>query len=146
MLTVICHRDLRSPAYWGRVDTWRKREAFIALVRHLKGFPSDYRQWDCFLFDDYIMRQQTNLTFLRRHLPLSDGNDEEHFGDAIDFDWDAHAYVPRKRKRSSKPLKKKKKPTPKAKVLPKSTKPKGKGVMVYDVEKGCLVPIASPTE
>ena len=133
-------RPLRSPTYWGQVDLWRKREAFIALVRHLKGFPSDYKQWDCFLFVDYILRQQTTLTFVRRHWPLSDGDDEANFGDAIDFDWDEHTYVPRaKRKRSVKPVLKKKKPTPK--VLPKKTKSKGKGVMVFDVEKGCLVPV-----
>ena len=131
-------RPLRSREYWGNVDVWRKREAFIALVRYLKDFPSDYKQWDCFLFTDYIMREEATLTFMRRHLPLSDGNDEEHFGDAMEFDWEKHAYVARKKKKSVKSVAKK--PMPK-KVIPKTSGAKSEKVMIYDAEKGFLVPL-----
>ena len=74
---------------------------------------------------------------MRRHWLLSDGDDEEHFGDAMEFDWDAHAYVARKRKKSVKPVKK---PMPK-KVVLKTKGSKSEGVMVYELEKGCLVPL-----
>ena len=50
-----------------------------------------YKQWDCFLFSDYSIRRQLATTFDVRHLPLSDGNDEENFEGKLVFDWAAHA-------------------------------------------------------
>ena len=130
-------RPLRSPYYWGaKVDKWRKREAYIALVRILLGILKDYRQWDCYIFSDYSLRQKSARTFDKRHFPLSDGDDETHFDGEYEFDWEQHGYSPRKKR----------------KLITTSCKRKRSGVvstntatpsqvMVYDVEKDCLVPL-----
>ena len=128
---------LRTPWYWGHIDLWRKREAYIALGRHLLGYKPNYQQWDCFLWTDYVCRQLLGKTFLVRHYPLTDGDDEANFGDALKFDWDKHAYAPVK-------------PEPKAvcnssktgtgMVTPPSKKKASDKPMIYDVEKGCLIP------
>ena len=91
---------LRSPQHWKDVAKWRKREAFIAIMRVLCDFHSYYKQWDCFLFSDYVFRQQMAKIFDLRHYPLSDGNDTLHFGEVIDFKWSNHSFVP-KRKRNN---------------------------------------------
>ena len=136
---------LRSPSFWGnKVDLWRKREAYIALARNLLGSKPEYQQWDCFLFSDYTQRQRLTLTFVKRHLPLSDG-DDEHFNGHLKFDWAEHAFT-LKRKKSRSP---KEEPTVVKRVRrkPKNVKPpsrqnvKNKKPMVYDVEKGVLVPM-----
>ena len=126
-------KPLRSPYYWGnRVELWRKREAYIALCRHVAGKPPAYPQWDCFLFGDYAQRQRAGKTFVKRHLPLSNGEDEINFNGEYDFDWESEEYSPPKRVK-----------------LEKQTRPKvvhsaaqaSAGVMVFDVEKGCMVPM-----
>ena len=125
---------LRSPAYWGRIDLWRKREAYIAVGRHLLGFKPNYNQWDCFLWTDYVVRQLLGKTFLVRHYLLSDGDDEEHFAGALEFDWDQYSYAPRSR------VKPEPKTASKSSVTPLVTPTKSSRPMVYDVENDCLVP------
>ena len=92
---------LRSPTHWKRVAKWRKREAFIAIMRVLCGFQSYYKQWDCFLFTDYVFRQEMAQIFNLRHYPLSDGNDQLHFGDALKFNWAKHTYQPKSKRRNT---------------------------------------------
>ena len=91
---------LRNREYWSKVSLWRKREAYIALARHVLKRDPNYNQWDCFRFRDYQDRQSLSRTFMKRHLPLSDGRDEVHFQGKLTFDWDKHAYSPVKRKGS----------------------------------------------
>ena len=96
-------------------------------------------QWDCFLWTDYVQRQRASATFLARHLPLSDGNDDANFDGRLHFDWDKHKYSPHKKTHKSKSV-------PKAKLKPASksasaSAPLSKQIMVYDVEKDCLVPM-----
>ena len=62
---------------WKSVQVWRKREAYIAVVRFILVRPS-YHQWDCYKWQDYMERKKCGKTFLKRHLPLSDG-DDKHF-------------------------------------------------------------------
>ena len=88
---------LRSSEYWRKVDTWRKREAYIAVVRHVLSKPAGYRNWSSFLFSDYVQRQDCGLTFKRRHLPLSNGDDRYNFAGKYSFKWSEHVYVPRKK-------------------------------------------------
>ena len=90
-------KPLRSPEYWESVDQWRKREAYIVLERFLLGYSSSVRQWDCFLFRDFLQRQRATITFVKRHLPLSDDKDLENFDGTLEFDWDKHRYSPKKR-------------------------------------------------
>ena len=66
-----------SASRWKKVHLWRKREAYVALVRFILQRPS-YQQWDCYKWQDYIERKKCNRTFTLRHLPLSDG-DDSHF-------------------------------------------------------------------
>ena len=129
-------KPLRSRFYWGhRVDVWRKREGYIALCRHVAGKRPAYPQWDCFLYLDYVHRQQAGKTFMKRHLPLSDGEDEQNFNGEYDFDWEAEEYSPKKRVKLEK---KQKRPS---RVVRSSDAHISTGVMVFDVEKGCMVPM-----
>ena len=65
---------LKSRADWSNpCRNWRKREAYIALMRHVQKCPN-YNQWDCFRFVDYTDRQGWARTFNVRHLPLSNGD------------------------------------------------------------------------
>jgi hypothetical protein len=90
------------------------------------GFSAGYAQWNNFLFTDYINRAKLCKTFLKRHLPLSDGNDEVNFNGQMKFDWAKHAY--------KKPIRVKREPNPTEE--PKSSAPS----MIFDVELGCMVP------
>ena len=125
---------LRSRAYWGtNVDVWRKKEAYIALGRFLHGESPGYRQWDCFNFADHVSRAQLGKTFVKRHLPLSDGNDEKNFEGKFSFDWKKHAWV--RSKTSVKPEPTSSKPA--TSVTPIANLP----TMIFDVELGRLVPL-----
>ena len=128
---------LRSPTHWGEIDLWRKREAYIALGRYLLGYPPDYRQWDCFLFNDYQVRLMLARTFFVRHYPLSNGDDEANFHGALDFDWDKHEYTPRSKSKVTVDL-----TTPAAASTSSKQSPMKKSCpMAFDVDKGCFVPI-----
>ena len=116
------------------MQPWRKREAYIAVVRHYRK-RKNYRQWDCFAFDDYRERAELAKTFVVRHLPLSNALDDDFFqGYLVDpKEWSAPADEPQVSK-------KKKKSVPrKGKLTPTSASDR---VMVFDVEKGELVPLS----
>jgi hypothetical protein len=132
-------KALRSRAYWAKVDPWRKREAYIALVRFLRGLKADYNQWDCFLWCDYTQRKRATVTFNRRHLPLSDGMDEENFDGHLEFDWEEHHYSPKKKVKQVKAAPRVKKSAPRNTT--QRSKQTENQIMVYDVEKDCLVPM-----
>ena len=123
---------LRSADRWAKVEMWRKREAYIALARHLLVGKS-YKQWDCFSFSDFMFRQRCGRVFKKRHLPLSDGEDKKHFGNDIDFIWtqDLPSPTPIKRKVQST--------TATQPVNKRKAKRKARPLM-FDVELGCLVP------
>ena len=97
----------------------------------------EYKKWDNYSFPDYSIRQQLARTFRVRNLPLSDGNDEKNFEGQYTFDWHKHAYKPRLpggRVKSEPAEKKVVVPVPSTIAGPSGPQ------MVYDVEKGCLVP------
>ena len=125
-------KALRSSEEWARVQVWRKREAYIALVRHIRGHHG-YPQYDCYVWADYIERQHAGKTFRLRHLPLSDGRD---FEGQLPFRWSDEDVKdsPRKPKKSAK----------RARASSSSSKvvvSKGQEApAAWDVEKGCFVP------
>ena len=81
---------------------WRKREAYIALMRYIKT-DEPYRQWDCFRFEDYLDRQDWAETFHKRHLPLSNGDPANFKGPIQNPDcWDSTADKEPPRKKSRK--------------------------------------------
>ena len=129
---ILGSRPFRSRQHWGKnVSLWRKREAYIALVRYLLGIRPDYNQWDCFIFGDYIMRQRLHKTFVSRHLPLSNGNDELNFQNKFKFPWGKYTSdVPRKVKHEGK-----------VSVKSQKSVPCSDAPMIYDVELGCLIPL-----
>ena len=130
-------RPLRSRKYWAlSVDIWRKREPYIALIRFLLGLSPDYQQWDCFLFSDYSLRQICNKTFMIRHLPLSDGNDEANFMGKMNFDWS-------KRVQDDTPKKVKSEPVVVKTTQSDASASAKRQPMIFDVELGCLVPFDS---
>ena len=108
---------------------WRKREAYIALMRHIQKPGEAYAQWDCFQFKDYEARQQWAATFRKRHLPLSNGDPKNFHGRIQNPDcWDSTADKEPPRKR------------PKLKKEDRASCPiADQEVRVYDVEKGCFV-------
>ena len=125
-------RPLRSRDFWGQsVDLWRKKEAYIALGRFLLDEPVGYRQWDCFRFEDHVSRAQLSKTFVKRHLPLSNGDDEKNFNGKFKFDWSKHAW--KRKKTVTRDLNKRSKLSHDS---TSSTVP-----MIFDVEQGCLVPL-----
>ena len=69
---------LSSKKKWTSVAPWRKREAHVTLCRILLKRPA-YRKWHDFLFADFVERNNLHFTFLNRHLPLSDGETDNHF-------------------------------------------------------------------
>jgi hypothetical protein len=108
----------------------------IAVARFCLGLPTDYKQWDCFLLSDYLNRQALIETFRKRNLPLSNGNDEENFEGQYIFNWEDHACGPSPVRVKTEPVSSRASasavttPAASAKTPP----------MVFDVEKGCLVP------
>lgn len=93
---------MTSAEKWKCVAVWRKREAYIALVRCLLERPS-YQQWDCYKWQDYVEREKCHKTFVTRHLPLSDG-DDTHFNGQLPNppQWNDGPLPPKKRRRSKK--------------------------------------------
>ena len=129
-------RPLRSRQSWSNVSQWRKREAYIALGRYLLKADTGYKQWDCFRFMDYSMRQTMGKTFDTRHFPLSNGRDEDNFGkNGLDFDWKKHSYKVSKRVKSEPGEYKN------PDVTTTSSLVDDQQLMIFDVELGKLVPI-----
>jgi hypothetical protein len=127
---------LRSKDNWAAVQTWRKREAYIALVRHIRGH-TGYAQYDCYHWRDYVERQRANKTFLARHLPLSNG--DNFGGDLPDPpEWASvqeDEPTPKKRRRKVEKIKAEPIPlTQRVVVKRSSSKP-----MVWDVENDRFV-------
>ena len=89
---------------WGAVQDHRKREAYIALIRLLHEQPN-YKKWFCFDFSDYIQRQSLAVTFNRRHLPLSTGDNFSQFGGLVLDPPAWHQKVVAKSKRKKKTTK-----------------------------------------
>ena len=130
-------RPLRTRKHWAGVDKWRKREAYIALGRSLLGYDAGYRQWDCFLWKDFLIRSQLYRTFDVRHLPLSDGRDEVNFQGKYKFDWKKHHYSPAKQKGKASSYVK---PEPRQES---AVQTQSQERMIFDVELGKLVPLDS---
>ena len=127
-------RPLRTRKSWADVAKWRKCEAYIALARYLLKADTGYKQWDCFRFGDYTMRRAMALTFQNRHYHLSNGQDDDNFGEGkLDFDWDKHAY--------SRPKKVKSEPGEYKGLKMAETSATDERPMIFDVELGKLVPL-----
>ena len=125
---------MSSQAKWAAVEPWRKREAYITLIRQILKKES-YRKWHDFRFTDLVERNNLHHTFKNRHLPLSDG-DDSHFGGLITNPphWSGEQPVPQKQQRVSRPVSKKKGKTVKKEVGPLTCTPKR-----FDPESGTLV-------
>ena len=107
---------------------------YITLVRFLLELSKEYKQWDCFCLANYLNRQALIQTFEKRNLPLSDGRDEDNFEKKYTFDWVKHAYA--------HPLRVKPEPavSKSSAVGTPAASAAGGPPMIFDVEKGCLVP------
>ena len=66
---------MNTKTEWQHVPIWRKREAYIAMVRHVKELPG-YQKYISFDWNDYQMRNRCQKTFEKRHAPYTDGTDE----------------------------------------------------------------------
>ena len=120
---------MKSRADWSdSCRHWRKREAYIALMRSMKTKKVSYQQWDCFKLSDYTERQLWARTFRARHLPLSNGDPSNFNGHIEDPAWwdsaaDELQEPPRK----------------KSKKGDGTTSGDGEQLKVFDVETGLFV-------
>ena len=130
-------RAMESQEHWFQVDVWRKREAYIAVIRLIRKH-LQYPQWDCYKVKDYAERQALNNTFLKRHWPLSNGCSNKLDGHLTDPPQWSDSTTP---ERENPPPKKRVKKEPALKayavaaVKAATAKP-----MIWDVENNCFVP------
>ena len=111
---------------WGRVDFWRKREAYIALVRFLRNATA-YKKWEFFLWLHYIQRLVMGETFKVRHSKLFCA---EHFKGQLEDPEHWHEETP------NSPVVKPVVTT----VTPASAAAGSPVPMRFDIAKGRLVP------
>lgn len=126
-------RAMDSKERWCEVAVWRKREAYIAAIRHIRGH-NTYPQWDCYTLEDYSERQSLHKTFVKRHFPLSNGacnRLDEHLVDPKEWSDSGPELLPTKLVKQTSKVK----PYVKAAVAEASAKP-----MIWDVENNCFVP------
>ncbi len=91
---------------------------------------NNYRQWDCFAWDDYKERQLLARTFNRRHLPLTTGDARpDLFQDQDPDRWDAE------------PQPGEPKFVPKRKTGARADEPQSDAIMVFDVDQQKLFPL-----
>ena len=78
----------------GKASKWRKTEAYIAAVRYWLN-REIYNTWKNFLYQDFRDRQALRITFEKRHLKVSDGNDHKCFGGKVErmAGWDKQKKV-----------------------------------------------------
>ena len=67
-------RALRSKKAWSSVAPWRKMEAYICLIRHIRK-RDQYSKWHDYKWDDFNERNKLGVTFRNRHLKWSNGQD-----------------------------------------------------------------------
>ena len=130
-------RALESKERWFAVERWRKREAYIAVVRHIRGHLT-YPQWDCYRLDDYSERQALNQTFLVRHWPLTNG--DNNLLDRELVDPPCWSNPTPESKPDLKRVKKERKRTRKSSVQAAVASASATS-QVWDVEKNCFVPL-----
>ena len=56
-----------------KVELWRKREAYIGLVRYILG-KGNYSKYVNYNWCDYTLRLSTSKTFMKRHWPVTNGD------------------------------------------------------------------------
>ena len=72
-----------SALSWKNVPVWRKSWAYITVIRHIRG-KGTYNKWHDFLWEDYQERNSLHMTFVKRHLPLSNGSAAHFRGELTD--------------------------------------------------------------
>ena len=72
--------SLVSSSSWKKVHTWRKSFTYITGIRHIRG-NTTYNKWHDFVWQDYKERNSLHETFVKRHLPLSNGSDRHFRGE-----------------------------------------------------------------
>ena len=127
-------KAMASKETWYAVRVWRKREAYIALIRCIRGHLT-YPQWDCFQLDHYSERQALNKTFLARHFPLSNGKSNLLDGVLTDPpQWSATTSS------TQPPMKRPKKEFHSVKSSVHAAVVTSDKPQVWDVERNCFVP------
>ena len=64
---------LDSEMEWVSVPLWKKRECYIAFCRWFKKM-EPYRKYQFFKWSDYLSRSRMAKTFMKRHLPFTNGS------------------------------------------------------------------------
>ena len=133
-------KAMATPADWEKPERkWRKREAYIALVRFVRQRES-YRQWDNFKWTDYVERQKLAMTFMKRHFPLSKAG---AFGGQLDPKaWtDGGACSPKHKKIKRSKSEKGATASSAAPVTAGPDEPQPAPMQHWDVDNECFVPI-----
>ena len=117
---------------YANVLPWRKTECYITGVRFRRGRVT-YNRWQDFDWSDHSERNLLAQTFIKRHLPLCDG--EDHFGGELKepLEW-ATTFSP--------PVKRPRRRNTKVKVEPGKEMPTA---MKFDKTTGSLKPYVDLT-
>ena len=119
-------------------------QGYIAAVRTFHKRPN-LKKWTCFLWSDFQERNAARVTFEKRHLRLSDGEDHPEFKGLLKQP--VHWLNPSEKEPNKKTVvKASKPPTKRAKLEPTTsatTEPKEGPpvVMMWDGERNEMVPV-----
>ena len=67
------YHAMRSKEEYHSVQLWRKREAYTAMCRYMKGITTGYRKYISFDWNDHQLRMALQKTFEERHYPYTNG-------------------------------------------------------------------------
>ena len=98
-------KPLRTRERWVNIPVWRKCEAYITLIRYIRG-KITYPKWHDFRYADIQERNILHQTYMKRHAHIWDNGDP--FNGLLENPWDNKDDTP--------PKKKMKKTTTKVKV------------------------------
>ena len=122
---------------YANIAPWRKIECYITAVRFRLG-QTAYSKWEDYKWEDYIQRKILQKTFVKRHLPLSDGLD--HFNGKLKS-WPAVPPKVVKRQRKSSSTRKKNVKV----VVENEPEPQNASPMKFDPTTGNFVPYVDVT-
>ena len=82
-------KPLRSRERWVNIPIWRKAEAYITLIRHIRNHIS-YPKWHDYSYSDLQERNILHETYIKRHAHIWDSSDDP-FDGHLEAPWDRDA-------------------------------------------------------
>ena len=79
-------KPLRSRERWVNIPIWRKAEAYITLIRHIRNH-INYPKWHDYTYADLNERNLLHETYMQRHAHIWDSCDDPFKGH-LEAPWD----------------------------------------------------------